>query len=69
MQRELPLPEDTAPRYRVAVGDHIWRYAYEPLGALVSRVADLVAGLQRGRIATYLMFSFVTLLVLLGLVL
>jgi formate hydrogenlyase subunit 3/multisubunit Na+/H+ antiporter MnhD subunit len=69
MQRELPAPEDMAPRYRVAVGDHIWRYAYEPLGALVSRVADLVAGLQRGRIATYLLFSFVTLLVLLALVL
>ena len=69
MQRELPAPDDAAPRYRVMVGDRIWRSAYEPLGALVSRVADRVAVLQRGRIATYLMFSFVTLLVLLGLVL
>ena len=69
MQRELPAPDDAAPRYRVVVGDRIWRRAYEPLGALVSRAADLVAVLQRGRIATYLMFSFVTLLVLLGLVL
>ena len=67
--RELPAPEDLAPRYRVTVSDRIWRRAYEPLGGLVSRVADLVAVLQRGRIAAYLLFSFVTLLVLLALVL
>jgi len=69
VDRELPAPLDLAPRYRVTVSDRIWRGAYEPLGALVSRVAELVAGLQRGRIATYLLFSFVTLLVLLALVL
>ena len=69
VERELPAPEDLAPRYRVTVSDRIWRGAYEPLGGLVSRVADLVAVLQRGKIAAYLLFSFVTLLVLLALVL
>ena len=36
---------------------------------LVQRVADAFAWLQQGRIATYLLYSFVTLLVLLALVL
>ncbi len=37
-----------------------------PLGPLVRRVADKVAWLQQGRIATYLLYSFVTLVVLAG---
>jgi NADH:ubiquinone oxidoreductase subunit 5 (subunit L)/multisubunit Na+/H+ antiporter MnhA subunit len=69
MERDLPAPDDAAPLYRVNVSDRIWRSAYEPLAALISSVADRVAVLQRGRIATYLMFSFITLLVLLALVL
>jgi len=69
MQRELPSPFDRAPRYRVIVGDRIWRGLYEPLGAIVQRVADAFAWLQQGRIATYLLYSFVTLIVLLALVL
>ena len=69
MQRELPTPFDRAPRYRVVVGDRIWHGLYLPLGALVQRVAEAVAWLQQGRIATYLLYSFVTLLVLLALVL
>ncbi|HET9694188.1 MAG TPA: hydrogenase 4 subunit B, partial [Steroidobacteraceae bacterium] len=32
MQRELPSPFDREPRYRVVVGDRIWRLLYEPLG-------------------------------------
>jgi len=35
----------------------------------VRRVADLVARLQQGRISTYLLYSFVTLIVLLWIVL
>jgi hydrogenase-4 component B len=69
MTRELPTPFDTAPRYRVTVGDRIWRGVYEPLGLIVRRTADLVARLQQGRIATYLLYSFVTLITLLALVL
>jgi hydrogenase-4 component B len=69
MKRELPSPFDRAPRYHVTVGDRIWQGLYVPLGALVQRVADACAWLQQGRIATYLLYSFVTLVVLLALVL
>jgi formate hydrogenlyase subunit 3/multisubunit Na+/H+ antiporter MnhD subunit len=69
MRRELPSPFDTAPRYRVTIGDRFWEAWYLPLGALIQRVADVFAWLQQGRIATYLLYSFVTLVVLLALVL
>jgi formate hydrogenlyase subunit 3/multisubunit Na+/H+ antiporter MnhD subunit len=67
--RQLPRPFDTAPTYRLEIGDRIWLALYEPLGPLVRRVADKVAWLQQGRIATYLLYSFVTLVVLLALML
>jgi len=69
MQRELPSPFDRAPRYRVFIADRIWQRLYEPLGSLVQRVADAFSVLQQGRIATYLLYSFVTLVVLLAVVL
>ena len=68
IDRQLPGPTDSAPRYRVRVGDRIWRLLYEPLGRIVQRVADSFAWLQQGRIATYLLYSFVTLILLLALV-
>jgi hypothetical protein len=69
MKRELPSPFDRAPRYRVTVGDRFWQGLYLPLGTLVQRVADAFAWVQQGRIATYLLYSFVTLIVLLALML
>ena len=69
MRRELPSPFDTAPHYRVTVGDRIWQGLYVPLGTLVQRVADAFAWVQQGRIATYLLYSFITLVVLLALML
>jgi formate hydrogenlyase subunit 3/multisubunit Na+/H+ antiporter MnhD subunit len=69
MQRELPSPFDRAPRYRVTVGDRIWQGLYLPLGTLVQRVADTFAWLQQGRISTYLLYSFITLISLLALML
>jgi formate hydrogenlyase subunit 3/multisubunit Na+/H+ antiporter MnhD subunit len=69
LQRELPTPFDRAPRYRVVIGDRIWRGCYEPLGTLVQRLAFWTARLQQGRVAVYLLYSFVTLIVLLALVL
>jgi hydrogenase-4 component B len=67
--RELPSPFDVAPKYRLEIRDRIWRALYQPLGVLVRQVADKVAWLQQGRIATYLLYSFVTLVVLLALML
>jgi NADH:ubiquinone oxidoreductase subunit 5 (subunit L)/multisubunit Na+/H+ antiporter MnhA subunit len=69
MRRELPSPFDESPHYRVTITDRVWTQAYLPLAALVQRTARAVAWLQQGRIATYLLYSFVTLLVMLGLVL
>ncbi|NJD32650.1 MAG: hydrogenase 4 subunit B [Gammaproteobacteria bacterium] len=69
MDRELPSPFDSAPQYRVTIGDRIWIALYEPLGAVVQRVADAVAWLQQGRISTYLLYSFITLVLLLAVVL
>jgi len=67
--RELPSPFDTVPRYRVVISDRIWRGLYLPLGELVQRVANAVAWLQQGRIATYLLYGFITLVTLLSLML
>jgi formate hydrogenlyase subunit 3/multisubunit Na+/H+ antiporter MnhD subunit len=69
IERELPTPLDREPRYRVKVSDRIWGALYQPLGAAVRRSADVIARVQQGRIAVYLLYSFVTLLVLLALVL
>ncbi len=63
MKRELPSPFDLAPRYHVVVGDKLWRLLYAPLERVVQRVAAAVAWLQQGRIATYLLYSFATLLI------
>ncbi len=65
MQRELPSPFDAQPRYRVTVEDHFWHWLYLPIAAAVARVAQWVGLLQQGRIAIYLLYSFVTLIVML----
>lgn len=69
IERELPTPFDAAPRYRIAIADRIWRALYEPVGSWVRRLANAIAVLQQGRVATYLLYSFATLLFLLAVVL
>jgi formate hydrogenlyase subunit 3/multisubunit Na+/H+ antiporter MnhD subunit len=68
MRRELPSPFDTAPHYRVTVEDHFWYALYRPVADAAARVARLFGLLQQGRIAVYLLFSFVTLVTLLWVV-
>ena len=65
MTRELPTAFDKAPRYRVTIEDPFWHLLYRPIAALTERIARVVGMLQQGRIAVYLAYSFVTLLVLL----
>ncbi|MEO7009708.1 MAG: hydrogenase 4 subunit B [Caldimonas sp.] len=65
MHRELPSPFDSRPRYRVVVEDPIWHALYLPIAAAVTRVARVVGLLQQGRIAVYLLYSFVTLIAML----
>ena len=65
MTRQLPSPFDAEPSYRVTVEDPMWRALYLPVAAFVERLSRLVGRLQRGRIAVYLLYSFVTLIVVL----
>ncbi len=69
IERELPAPGDAAPHYRIAISDRIWQALYEPIGGWVRRLADAMAVVQQGRVATYLLYSFATLLFLLAVVL
>jgi len=68
VSRELPAPSDAHPRYRVVIEDRIWLGAYLPVARAVDAVARLVGRLQQGRISIYLLYSFLTLLVMLLLV-
>lgn len=65
MRRELPSPFDAAPHYRVQIEDRIWHWLYMPVVVSVQWIARAAGMIQRGRISTYLLYSFVTLLVLL----
>jgi hydrogenase-4 component B len=62
MQRELPSPFDAMPRYRVVLGDHFWHWLYLPVADFVERLSRLIGRLQQGRIAVYLLYSFLTLI-------
>jgi formate hydrogenlyase subunit 3/multisubunit Na+/H+ antiporter MnhD subunit len=65
IEHSAPTPQDARPRYREVVGDLIWHRLYLPLARGLEKLAALVAVLQHGRISVYLMYSFITLLVLL----
>ncbi|HTT06247.1 MAG TPA: hydrogenase 4 subunit B [Steroidobacteraceae bacterium] len=69
IERQLPSPFDAEPRYRITIRERIWRGIYEPLAAWVRRLADAAALVQQGRIGAYLLYSFMTLIVLLAVVL
>ncbi len=68
MRRDLPSPFDARPRYRVVIEDRFWHWIYQPVQHAVERVARLAGRVQQGRISIYLMYSFVTLVVMLLLV-
>jgi NADH:ubiquinone oxidoreductase subunit 5 (subunit L)/multisubunit Na+/H+ antiporter MnhA subunit len=65
MERHLPSPFDSEPRYWVRVGDRLWEWFYLPIARAADGLARIVGLLQRGRIAVYLTYSFATLLALL----
>ena len=68
IDRHLPSPFDRHPVYRLAATDHVWHWVYLPVARAVDGLSRLVGLLQQGRIATYLMYSFVTLILMLVLV-
>ena len=65
LTRELPTPFDEKPHYRVTVEDPMWHALYLPVAAAVERLSRLIGALQQGRIAVYLLYSFVTLVAVL----
>jgi hydrogenase-4 component B len=69
MERDLPSPSDIAPRYRIHVEDRVWRVIYLPIARSVQWLADQMSILQGGRLAVYLLYSFLTLIALLVFVL
>ncbi|MGA7523475.1 MAG: hydrogenase 4 subunit B [Acidobacteriaceae bacterium] len=69
MERDLPSPDDAAPRYRIHIEDRFWRALYQPIARSVQRAADGISILQGGRLSVYLLYSFLTLLALLVFVL
>jgi len=52
-------------RYRLRVRDRFWTWLYEPIGNIAFFLARMVGNLQQGRIQVYLIYSFVTIIVLL----
>jgi hypothetical protein len=65
MRVEVPRPDDAEPRYRVSVEDRFWPQFYTPAAQAVLWLARQVGKIQQGRISVYLLYSFLTLLVLL----
>ena len=65
MKRQLPSAFDEHPDYKVTVEDPLWYWLYLPVANLVERISKIIGLLQQGRIAVYLMYSFVTLIVVL----
>jgi formate hydrogenlyase subunit 3/multisubunit Na+/H+ antiporter MnhD subunit len=65
MKRQLPSAFDAQPSYKVTLEDPLWYWLYLPIARLVERVSKMVGLLQQGRISIYLMYSFVTLIVVL----
>lgn len=65
IKRHLPKAFDEQPSYKVTVEDPLWYWLYLPVATVVERISKIIGMLQQGRIAVYLMYSFVTLIVVL----
>ena len=65
MERHLPAPTDNPPRYTMHIEDRFWRAIYLPIARATQWLADLVTVVQGGSLSIYLLYSFITLIVLL----
>lgn len=63
--RELPSPFDAAPKYTAKTEDRFWYWIYIPFARAAEYLAGLFGKIQQGRILVYLMYNFVTLIILL----
>ena len=67
-RREAGAPPGAAIAYHLEIADRSWPVLYAPLARLVEQAARQVARLQTGSIRIYLVYSFLTLLLLLGII-
>ncbi len=65
LDRHFPSPFDKQPYFYAKVEDRLWHWVYLPVARAVERISEWVGLLQQGRIHIYLIYSFVTLLLLL----
>ena len=65
IQRHMPKPDDSAPRFSLKIEDRHWVLLYLPVARLVAYLSSKIGLLQRGRISIYLLYSFLTLIGLL----
>ncbi|MBL8492539.1 MAG: hydrogenase 4 subunit B, partial [Rhodocyclaceae bacterium] len=65
MERHFPTGRDEKPYYSVQVEDHFWHWLYLPVARAAEFLSKLITRLQGGRISVYLMYSFLTLIILL----
>ena len=68
MRSELPSPSDPAPHYHNITEDRSWYVLYFPIGRFIHFLSNLFGRLQQGRISIYLLYSFLTLILLLLLI-
>ena len=65
IEREVPTPFDTHPRYHGKSEDRLWVILYRPIQHLTEKLSSWAGLLQHGRIHLYLTYTFATLVVLL----
>ncbi|MHB1214348.1 MAG: hydrogenase 4 subunit B [Thiobacillus sp.] len=65
VERDTPDPFDRHPHYHSDSRDKLWLLIYQPIADLTAWLSAQAGRLQHGRIQWYLMYSFVTLVVLL----
>ena len=65
IERDVPSPFDTHPRYHGQSDDRLWYILYLPIKHLTEKLSSMAGLLQHGRIHLYLTYTFVTLVVLL----
>jgi len=53
-------------QYRLRIRDRFWYWLYQPVADAAFFIARKVGYLQQGRIQVYLIYSFVTIIVLLA---
>jgi len=65
IEREVPSPFDTHPKYHGQTEDRLWFILYLPIKHLIEKLSGWASLLQHGRIHLYLTYTFATLVVLL----